>query len=221
MVLYLKQVICTCAACPLKRQKIINEGRTKESDLFSPVWGRFTAGLQAQQFPFWTITIFRRMQLVFQAARVCDCATGVPVAHLHTLYSQDSSTKRSWKQLFAMWKTTALHCWTPRTASDAIHSRHHLVIWKHPVFKKKGLWLAWKLFSWSLVPSRAVQEELCQAGIAFQKALKFRTAWFTFKLSSTGLFAKWKSPRNELGWLSSTSRNLKLPKDVHSREEVR
>lgn len=138
MVLYLKQVVRTCAACPLERQKLINEDRIEEINLFSPVWGRFTAGLQAQHFLFWTITIFRRMQLTFQATSICDHAKTVPVVHLHTLYSQDSLTKRSWKQLFAMWKTTVLHCWTPRTASDAIHSRHHLMIWKHLVFKKKG-----------------------------------------------------------------------------------
>ena len=215
MVLYLKQVVCTCAVCPFERQKWINEDRIEESNLFSPVWGRFTAGLQAQQFPLWTTTIFRRTQLAFQATRVYDRAKKVLTAHLHTLYSQDSLTKRSWKQLFAVWKTTALHCWTPRTTSDAIHSRHRLMVWKNAVFKKKALQLAGKLFSWSLVPIQAVQEEPHQAGIAFQKALKFRTARIAFKSSSTtGLFAKWKSPRNEPGWLSSSSGNLKLPKDV-------
>lgn len=34
-------------------------------------------------------------------------------------------------------------------------------------------------------------------------------------------FVKWKSCRNEPGRLSSSSGNLKLPKDVHSREAVR
>lgn len=57
-------------------------------------------------------------------------------------------------------------------------------------------------------------------------ALHFRrlqnSKWTGFKLSSiTELFAKCKSRRNEPGWLSSSSGNLKLSDHVHSREAVR
>lgn len=55
-------------------------------------------------------------------------------------------------------KTTCASLSTPRTTSDAIHSRHCLTISKHPVLKKKALWLAWQLFSCSLVPRWVVQE---------------------------------------------------------------
>lgn len=82
-------------------------------------------------------------------------------------------------------KTTCASLSTPKTTSNAIHSRHCLTIWKHPVLKKKALWLAWKLLSWFLAARWVVQDELCQASTAFQKASKFRTAWIVFKLSST------------------------------------
>lgn len=57
--------------------------------------------------------------------------------------------------------------------------------------------------------------------IALLEAPKFRTACMIFKsFLTTELFAKWNSPSNELGWLSSISRNLEPSKDICLREEM-
>lgn len=160
-------------------------------------WTDLQQGSKPSSAHFEPLTTLRRMQLLFRATRGCARARRVLAAHLHSLYSQASLPKWRWTQLLlmgnAMWKATVLHRSAPRTASNAIHAGHCLLIWNHPVFKKMALWLVCKLSSWSFC-----QWEPHQDGIAFQKAPKFKTACITFKSApTTWLLAKWRSPRNE------------------------
>lgn len=145
------------------------------------------------------------MQLMFQATRLCVCAK----ESCQPIFTPSTPKIRWWKGAASRYLLCPheIHMYFTvhsKTTSNAIHSRHYLTIWKHPVLKKKALWLAWKLLSWFSVARWVVQDELCQVSTAFQKASKFRTAWIVFKLSSiTEIFVKHKSRGNEPGWVSS------------------
>lgn len=118
---------------------------------FPQFWTDLQQGSKPSSARFEPLTTLRRTQLLFRSTEVCVHARRVLAAHLHSLYSQASLPKWRRTQLLqmgnAMWKATALRCSAPRTASNAIHAGHCLMIWKHPVFKKTALWLAFKLFS--------------------------------------------------------------------------
>lgn len=117
----------------------------KKATCFPQLRADLQQGSKTSSSHFEPLAIIRRTQLLFQATGVCDHAKRVPADCLHTLYSQDSLTKRIWKHLLLCEKPQPFIAGLQRLPEMLfILGTISLLIWKHPVFKKKALWLAWK-----------------------------------------------------------------------------
>lgn len=145
MVLHLKQVACICVAS--WKAEMHKWGQNLRRQLVFPSLGQICGRASSPAVPILNHHNFQENAAHLSSHKVlslCQGSHDSPSSHPPLPRFLDEKGLEA-DICYVHMKTTCASLSTPKTTSNATHSRHCLTIWKHLVLKKKALWLAWKL----------------------------------------------------------------------------